>query len=58
MFNIVQADIKVENPNENGEGEILIKSPTLMIGYYEDEEKTKQVIDKDGYFEYLFKPGT
>ena len=47
---IVQADIKVENPNENGEGDILIKSPTLMMGYYEDEEETKKVIDADGYF--------
>ncbi|MBP3596743.1 MAG: AMP-binding protein [Clostridia bacterium] len=47
---IVQADIKVDNPNENGEGEILIKSPTLMLGYYEDEEKTSEVIDEDGYF--------
>lgn len=47
---IVQADIKIENPNENGEGEILIKTPTLMIGYYENEEETKKVIDKDGYF--------
>ena len=47
---IVQADIKVKNPNENGEGEILIKTPTLMIGYYEDEEETKKAIDKDGYF--------
>ncbi|MEI3395728.1 MAG: AMP-binding protein [Clostridia bacterium] len=47
---IVQADIKIENPNENGEGDILIKSPTLMIGYYEDEEETKLAIDSDGYF--------
>lgn len=47
---IVQADIKVKNPNENGEGEILIKTPTLMMGYYEDEEATKKVIDEDGYF--------
>ncbi len=47
---IVQADIKVENPNENGEGEILIKSPTLMIGYYQDEVETKKAIDEDGYF--------
>ena len=47
---IVQADIKVENPNENGEGDILIKSPTLMMGYYEDEEETKKAIDADGYF--------
>ena len=47
---IVQAQVKIKNPNENGEGEILIKTPTLMIGYYEDEEETKKVIDEDGYF--------
>lgn len=47
---IVQADIKVKEPNENGEGEIFIKTPTLMIGYYEDEEETKKVIDEEGYF--------
>ena len=47
---IVQADIKIQNPNENGEGEILIKTPTLMLGYYEDEEATKKVIDEEGYF--------
>ena len=46
---IVQADIKIKDPNENGEGEILIKSPTLMLGYYEDEEETKKVIDEEGY---------
>ncbi len=47
---IVKADIKIDNPNENGEGEILIKSPTLMMGYYENEEETKKAIDSDGYF--------
>ncbi|MBR1802575.1 MAG: AMP-binding protein [Clostridia bacterium] len=47
---IIQADIKVENPNENGEGEILIKTPTLMLGYYEDEEETKRAINEEGYF--------
>ena len=47
---IVQAEFKIDNPNENGEGEILIKSPTLMIGYYEDEEETKKVIDEEGFF--------
>jgi long-chain acyl-CoA synthetase len=47
---IVQADIKVLNPDKNGEGELLIKSPTLMLGYYEDEEETKKVMTEDGYF--------
>ena len=47
---IIQADVKVDNPNENGEREILIKSPTLMLGYYEDEEEKKKAITEDGYF--------
>ncbi len=47
---IVQATVKIDNPNENGEGEILIKTPTLMMGYYEDEKETKKVIDAKGYF--------
>ena len=47
---ICQADIKIDSPNENGEGEIFIKSPTLMLGYYEMPEETAKVIDKDGYF--------
>ncbi len=46
---VICADIKIDNPNENGEGEILIKSETLMLGYYEDEEATKEAII-DGYF--------
>lgn len=47
---VVGADIKIDKPNENGEGEIYIKSPTLMMGYYEDEEETKKVINEEGYF--------
>jgi len=43
------AQISIMNPNENGEGEILIKSTTLMLGYYEDEAATKDVI-VDGWF--------
>ena len=47
---IFQATVKIDNPNENGEGEILIKTPTLMMGYYEDEKETRKVIDKKGFF--------
>ena len=47
---VVCADIKIDSPNEKGEGEILIKSETLMLGYYEDEEATREVIDDEGYF--------
>ena len=40
------AELKIDNPNENGEGEVLIKSDTLMIGYYEDEKATSEVIEE------------
>ncbi|MCI8485540.1 MAG: long-chain fatty acid--CoA ligase [Clostridia bacterium] len=43
------AEIKIDNPNENGEGEVLIKSSTLMLGYYEDKKATDEVV-KNGWF--------
>ena len=46
---VICADIKIDNPNEKGEGEILIKSKTLMLGYYENDEATNEVIH-DGWF--------
>lgn len=42
---IPKGEIKIEDPNEDGEGEVLIKTPTLMIGYYEDEKATNEVIE-------------
>ena len=40
------AELKIDNPNETGIGEVLIKSDTLMIGYYEDEKATNEVIEE------------
>ena len=41
--------IDIYEPDENGIGEIRLKGPTVMMGYYEDEEQTNKVL-KDGFF--------
>ncbi|MCI8621194.1 MAG: long-chain fatty acid--CoA ligase [Clostridia bacterium] len=42
-------EMRVQEPNEEGIGELIAKAPNLMLGYYEDEEATNEVI-RDGWF--------
>ncbi len=44
------AEVKIINEDENGIGEIIARGPNVMLGYYEDPEKTAEAIDSEGFY--------
>lgn len=42
--------VKIVDTDENGVGELCVKGNSVSLGYYKDEEATKQVYDEDGFF--------
>ena len=42
-------EVKIFNPDDDGVGEVIVRGPNIMLGYYEMEDKTNEVL-VDGWF--------
>lgn len=48
-FAMPNVQLEIDQPNEQGIGEIKVKGPSIMLGYCDNPEATKEVL-KDGWF--------
>ena len=46
---LANVEVRIDAPDANGNGEILVRGPSIMLGYLDMPDKTREVLDGDGW---------
>lgn len=46
---VPSVEVKIKNPNSEGVGELLVKGPSIMLGYYGDEKATREAFEEEWF---------
>ncbi len=47
---VPSVEVKIDDANKEGIGELVVRGPSIMLGYYGNKEETKKALEPEGWF--------